>query len=228
MTSILTPDATSWSNGRECPCPGHAEQYGSIRAYQAHRAKKLAQHQVQLGPRAKNSPHTRPIWALARKYSPSTRSNWALARKYSPSTPSTATFRPFFPRWANFFAFAFTSDRTGRTFSRPEHRDVITVKPTASLNARPSTKLSQHAALHALSGTKLSQQPPSHTLGGTKLSQHAALHALSGTKLSQRAKKRLFLPKMPQQGEFCTARRVQKPSRENFVPAIASSRLHHR
>ena len=121
------------------------------------------------------SGHIRPI---ARKNSPSTRSNWAHARKYSPSTPSTATFRPFFPRWANFFAFAFTSDRTGRTFSRPEHRDVITVKPTASLNARP----------------------------GTKLSQHAALHALSGTKLSQHAKKRLFLPKMSQQGEFCTAR----------------------
>lgn len=109
-------------------------------------------------------------------------------------------FLGLFPRWANFFALAFTSDRTRRTFSRPEHRDVITVKPTASLNARP--------------GTKLSQQPPSHTLPGTKL--------------SQRAKKRLFLPKMHQQGEFCTARRAQKPSRENFVPAIASSPRQHR
>ncbi len=114
--------------------------------------EKIAQHQVHRGPRAKKTP----------------------------STPSTAIFRPFFPRWANFFAFAFTSARTRRTFSRPEHRDVITVKPTASLNARP--------------GTTLSQQPPSHTLGGTKLSQHA--------------KKRLFWPKMHQQGEFCTARRA--------------------
>ena len=152
MTSILPPDAASWSNERPFPCRGHAEQYASIRAYQARCAKILAQRQVHRGPRAKKSP----------------------------STPSTAIFRPFFPRWANFFAFAFTSARTRRTFSRPEHRDVITVKPTASLNARP--------------GTTLSQQPPSHTLGGTKLSQHA--------------KKRLFWPKMHQQGEFCTARRA--------------------
>lgn len=141
-------------------------------AYQARCAKILAQRQVHRGPRAKKSP----------------------------STPSTAIFRPFFPRWANFFAFAFTSARTRRTFSRPEHRDVITVKPTASLNARP--------------GTTLSQQPPSHTHPGTKL--------------SQRANKRLFLPRMHQQGEFCTARRAQKPSRENFVPAIASSPRQHR
>ena len=155
-------------------------------AYQARCAKILAQRQVHRGPRAKKSP----------------------------STPSTAIFRPFFPRWANFFAFAFTSARTRRTFSRPEHRDVITVKPTASLNARP--------------GTTLSQQPPSHTHPGTKPSPQPPSHTLPGTKPSQRANKRLFLPKMHQQGEFCTARRAQKPSRENFVPAIASSPRQHR
>ena len=163
-----------------------AKKLTQHQTHQGPRAKKLAQHQTHLGPRAKNSPNT----------------------------PLTAIFRPFFPRWANFFAFAFTSDRTGRTFSRPEHRDVITVKPTASLNARP--------------GTKLSQQPPSHTLPGTKLSPQPPSHTHPGTKLSQRANKRLLLPKMHQQGEFCTARRAQKPSRENFVPAIVSSRLHHR
>ena len=45
-------------------------------AYQARCAKILAQRQTHLGPHAKKSP----------------------------STPSTAIFRPFFPRWANFFA----------------------------------------------------------------------------------------------------------------------------
>lgn len=113
-----------------------------------------------------------------------------------PSGPSRENTRPtrHKPRFLGHFSLA------GRTFSRPEHRDVITVKPTASLNARP--------------GTKLSQQPPSHTHPGTKP--------------SQRANKRLLLPKMHQQGEFCTARRAQKPSRENFVPAIASSPRQHR
>ena len=53
MTLILTPDAASWSNERPFPCRGHAEQDTGISAYQARRAKKLAQHQTHLGPRAK-------------------------------------------------------------------------------------------------------------------------------------------------------------------------------
>lgn len=160
---------------------GHIEEHPSALG-----ATTLAQHEAHPAPCATKfaqQRHASGIFAKRLAQHAINRDFWAI-----------------FPRWANFFALAFTSDRTRRTFSRPEHRDVITVKPTASLNARP--------------GTKLSQQPPSHTLPGTKL--------------SQRAKKRLFLPKMHQQGEFCTARRAQKPSRENFVPAIASSPRQHR
>lgn len=155
---------------------------GTVRQHQGISGPSREKTRPAPGPTGPTRENTRPApgpsGPTREKNSPSTRSIGTLARKNSPSTPSTAIFRPFFPRWANYFAFAFTSDRTGRTFSRPEHRDVITVKPTASLNARP----------------------------GTKLSQHAALHALSGTKLSQHAKKRPFLPKMSQQGEFCSAR----------------------
>ena len=122
------------------------------------------------------------------------------SRENTHPTRHKPRFLGHFPSLANYFAFAFTSDRTGRTISRPEHRDVITLKPTASLNARP--------------GTKLSQQPASHTLGGTKL--------------SQLAKKRLFLPKTHKQGEFCTARRAHELSRKSFQPNIASSPHQHR
>ena len=103
------------------------------------------------------------------------------SRENTHPTRHKPRFLGHFPSLANYFAFAFTSDRTGRTISRPEHRDVITLKPTASLNARP--------------GTKLSQQPPSHTHPGTN---------------SPTRERRLILPKMHKQGEVCTARRAHE------------------
>ena len=150
------------------------------------------------------------------------------SRENTHPTRHKPRFLGHFPSLANYFAFAFTSDRTGRTISRPEHRDVITVKPTASLNARPGTKFSQQPPSHTPGGTKLSTHPALHALSGTKLSQHAALHAPGGTKLSQHAKIRLFLPKMHKQGEFCTARRAHELSRKSFQPNIASSPHQHR
>lgn len=198
----------SWSRGRACPRRGHMEENASVTVSLKTPQRPVTQKNTPVPWARQHSPSTRRIWPLARQSSPSTKHIRPLARKSSPSIGTPAAFsrktRPacheprflgHFPSLGEFFAFAFMSDRTWRTFSRPEHRDAITMKPTASLNARP--------------GTKLSQQPASHTLGGTKL--------------SQLAKKRLFLPKMHQQGELCTARRVQKPSRENFVSSIASS-----
>ena len=112
------------------------------------------------------------------------------SRENTHPTRHKPRFLGHFPSLANYFAFAFTSDRTGRTISRPEHRDVITLKPTASLNARPGTQLSQQPPSHTDPGTKLSQQPPSHT--------HPATNSPSARK----------------NGCFCPKR----ISRENFVP----------
>ena len=122
------------------------------------------------------------------------------SRENTHPTRHKPRFLGHFPSLANYFAFAFTSDRTGRTISRPEHRDVITLKPTASLNTRP--------------GTKLSQQPPSHT--------HPATNSPSARKNG------CFCPKRISRENFVPlAEHTSQAGRVLYRPSRAHP-LHHR
>ena len=90
-------------------------------------------------------------WAqhrLARKNSPSTALPPAFPRKTSPSTLQTTDFRPFFVRWANYFALTHTIRSSRANFFAHGTPPMGTLKPTTPLHAPEQQPLKPPSPIH--------------------------------------------------------------------------------
>ena len=91
-------------------------------------------------------------WAqhrLARKNSPSTALPPAFPRKTSPSTLQTTDFRPFFVRWANYFALTHTIRSSRANFFARRTPPVATLQPMTPLQPLMQASMEPSSPLRA-------------------------------------------------------------------------------